>query len=65
MWKSPKHPSAKEMSDSKEEIQIMIYLYCNCEENRKKLRRNEMLWIKNLDHNFCNLKGILSSISNF
>lgn len=24
-----------------------------------------MLWIKNLDHNFCNLKGILSSISNF
>lgn len=45
------------MSNSEEQFQIMIHLYCSSEGTRKKVKRNEMLWIKNLDHNFCNLKG--------
>lgn len=65
MWKYPKLPTAKEMSNSEEQFQIMIHLYCSSGGTRKKIKRNEMLWIKNLDHNFCNLKGGLSPINNF
>lgn len=46
-------------------FEIREYLYCNSEETRKKIKRNEVLWMKNFDHNFCNLKGVLSPIDNF